>query len=336
MQKWFIPIFHVFIQVQQTIGWNNYYAFVMNMHRSNCNILLWGRNIIGNALIFVMFWYLVNNHLVSAQQNCLAGSWKCKDGMQCIAETRVCDQESDCLDRSDEDPAVCAQWNCSAGHWKCAAGVQCIANDAICDGRSHCFDRSDEDINFCKGYKCLSGHIKCAESLQCIKKASVCDGLIDCQDGSDELCRDSCLKIPLSWKSIIRRCEEDPSVCIPVEQYCDGLPQCPDGSDEAQSGCTCEDWGLQSCQVNGLQMTTCLNTNWAPLNKSDLECQTFLNSREHLIGVQNITTGWYHVKATTICPRRPGPVLESKIAQGLIHILAISYTLILGPNVCYH
>ena len=79
----------------------------------------------------------------------------------------------------------------------------------------------------------------------------------------------------------MRSCPEDPAVCIPVKYYCDGIAQCPEAGDEAQSGCICEDRGLQSCHDNGHGQIKCLNTNWAsaesPTN-SEFECQAILHS----------------------------------------------------------
>ncbi len=98
------------------------------------------------------------------------------------------------------------------------------------------------------------------------------------EDASDELCKEVCLKTLLlpKEKHIIRKCPQDPSVCLPVEQYCDGIAQCPDGGDEIQSGCTCEDWGLTSCKHGETQLpTNCINKDWASgaKNDSDYECQ---------------------------------------------------------------
>ncbi len=128
---------------------------------------------------------------------------------------------------------------------------------------------------------CLPGHRKCANNLQCIENHLIDDGENDCKDDSDELADNSCLKIPLNTTyPIIKRCPETPSVCLPIELYCDGIPHCPDGGDETESGCNCEDWGLQSCQEKDDEQTKCLNKNWLSaeiLNQSVLACQDSMN-----------------------------------------------------------
>ena len=56
-----------------------------------------------------------------------------------------------------------------------------------------------------------------------------------------------CFLISCTLFTIIRKCSEDITVCIPVEHYCDRVIDCPDGSDEA--GCSCEDWNMYKCSI---------------------------------------------------------------------------------------
>ncbi len=49
-------------------------------------------------------------------------------------------------------------------------------------------------------------------------------------------------------------------ICLPVEKFCDGVIDCPLGSDEAASDCTCEEWGLNECKLNG--QTMCVYNEW--------------------------------------------------------------------------
>ncbi len=67
-----------------------------------------------------------------------------------------------------------------------------------------------------------------------------------------------------------------------MEQYCDGIAQCPDGGDEARSNCTCEDWGLRSCETDKKHAhMNCLNMNWVLtgiLNDSDFKCLDLIHS----------------------------------------------------------
>ncbi len=98
-----------------------------------------------------------------------------------------------------------------------------------------------------------------------LKIGDICNGKHDCIDSSDELCEHPCFKVPSvnEWeRSIMKRCPEDSSVCIPVKQYCDGVPQCPIAGDETQSGCACEDWGLKTCEAEGIAQTICLSPEW--------------------------------------------------------------------------
>ncbi len=108
----------------------------------------------------------------------------------------------------------------------------------------------------------MDNYIKCADNLQCIKMEAICDGDIDCRDNSDELCDDYCLKTPLKpgEKPIIKKCQEDVDICVPVDKYCDGIAHCPDASDEID--CTCEDFGLRTCQMEDQWQINCLNVNW--------------------------------------------------------------------------
>ncbi len=75
---------------------------------------------------------------------------------------------------------------------------------------------------------------------------------------------------------------------------CDGIAQCPEASDEAKSGCTCEDWALKSCKIDGYEQTKCINKNWSPteeVNKSNLECyskNTILKLTENHSGECNL------------------------------------------------
>ena len=153
---------------------------------------------------------------------------------------------------------MCITWNCTDNMWKCNDNKRCILHSLLCDGKMECLDSSDEEN--CIHYKCLDNARKCANKMQCVHENSICDGEIDCIDGSDELCKASCLKSPLNNNTIIRRCTEDSRVCVPVERYCDRLPDCPLGSDEAALGCSCDDWNLYSCPIQGTDL--CIYAEW--------------------------------------------------------------------------
>ena len=109
---------------------------------------------------------------------------------------------------------------------------------------------------------------KCANEIQCISKLMICDGLNDCRDKSDEMCKDSCLKEPLNYKSIVRKCPEENTVCVPVERYCNRVADCPDGSDETD--CSCEDWNMHQSRLEGINM--CIYKQWFQNNSMDSMC----------------------------------------------------------------
>ncbi len=204
--------------------------------------------------------------------------WSCLNGVKgtnmdgCIAKKQVCDLKPDCQDRSDELVTMCEQWTCVDGYGKCSDNiVKCVP---WCDGKIHCLDGSDENKLACSNFICPPGYTKCGDNIQCINKSHVCDGFSNCLDGSDELCKADCLISPLDSihsKSIVKQCIEDTNKCFPVDQLCNRVPDCPFGSDEAAAGCSCEDWKMLSCQINGVSL--CIFPEWYFDHKSDDICQ---------------------------------------------------------------
>ncbi len=187
---------------------------------------------------------------------CPADQWPCLDGDGCVTEASVWDGIAHCNDESDEAGTICLSWNCTLGRVKCQDNKQCVRSEAICDGKSQCYDTSDEVE--CLSYSCLEGSRKCANNLQCIEDNLICNGAVDCKDVSDELCTGSCLKAPLLNKTIVRKCVEDDTICVPVGRYCDGVADCPYGSDEA--GCSCSDWNMKYCLIGKKQL--CAPKEW--------------------------------------------------------------------------
>ncbi len=209
----------------------------------------------------------------SDEHNQLCGScisdneWSCHDGDGCLHLSMVCDGDVDCSDKSDENENACISWNCSQNMWKCNDQKRCVFKTALCDGKVHCLDSSDEED--CIHQMCMYNSTKCADKIQCVYVNSICNGNIDCLDGSDKLCMASCLQTPIYYNTIIRRCIEDRRVCVPVERYCDRVADCPLGSDEAESGCSCDDWKLTTCEIEGINL--CIYAEWIGYQEQNID-----------------------------------------------------------------
>ncbi len=114
-------------------------------------------------LIFIMMsLYLVGSSCPTGKWECpqydcatWKPGWDCKY-LKCISTEHVCDGETTCKDKSDEDTKMCAQWNCSENRWKCKDGLQCINKDSVCDGKDHCHDKSDENNEMCAQWNCTT------------------------------------------------------------------------------------------------------------------------------------------------------------------------------------
>ncbi|KAM6903050.1 uncharacterized protein FYW49_016557 [Xenentodon cancila] len=154
---------------------------------------------------------------------CTKGFELCKDGLECVMYSHVCDGEPDCKDGSDEEGCDSL---CKAGEFQCSHGNRCIPQEKVCDGQNDCRDQSDEldcssPIEGC--------HQRCDNNTRCIPKTFLCDGERDCADGSDE---EKCGLVACSVYQY--RCAS--GQCVPEALRCDGYPDCSDHSDEV--GCT--------------------------------------------------------------------------------------------------
>ncbi|KAL7037291.1 hypothetical protein ACKWTF_009156 [Chironomus riparius] len=230
------------------------------------------------------------------QPKCTDRQFQCKSG-ECIPIKYICDGESDCKDRSDEDPTECSNIKneCTKDQFQCDNG-RCIPKRWQCDQEKDCNDGSDEDASHCQAKVCSSEDFTCrSNNGECIPLAWMCDGNKDCTDGSDETsCNDTCRSDEFTCNNgrcIQNRwvCDRDddcgdgsdeakctPKMCDPIKQFqcsekycitskwrCDGEMDCPDGSDE--KNCSIIIRRESSCVQAEYQCKdgiTCIHRSW--------------------------------------------------------------------------
>ncbi|KAM3599170.1 uncharacterized protein V6R79_001076 [Siganus canaliculatus] len=155
----------------------------------------------------------------SAPMRCRKGFKPCKDGLECVMYSHVCDGERDCEDGSDEDE--CAS-QCKAGEFQCAHKNRCVPSEQVCDGQNDCGDQSDESDCSRQMEGC---HHRCDNNTRCIPETFLCDGERDCVDGSDEA---KCGLVTCEAHQY--RCAS--GQCVSEALRCDGYADCSDRSDE--------------------------------------------------------------------------------------------------------
>ncbi|XP_012280703.1 serine protease nudel [Orussus abietinus] len=80
----------------------------------------------------------------------------CAEYLKLTAPQRICDGIRNCLDKTDENPAIC---HCKDSSFKCGkinGTGSCIPQDFVCDGQTDCSNGEDE--NQCRAVKRLSNY----------------------------------------------------------------------------------------------------------------------------------------------------------------------------------
>ena len=166
---------------------------------------------------------------MNCNETCGEYHFKCRSNGRCITDRFVCDNDADCSDGSDEDPAMCRTVRkCTDEEFACKNG-KCIPKKWQCDFDDDCGDKSDEPAD-CAAKQardgCPTNWWKCEKNYRCVPEWARCNGQVDCRGGdtSDELPANcpSCSKGQFQCK--------DNKRCIPMRWMCDGAPDCSDRS----------------------------------------------------------------------------------------------------------
>ena len=131
--------------------------------------------------------------------SCRSHEFRCQN-LQCIDQSLVCNHETDCKDRSDEEACV----YCGTDQFACKSRLtnrtmKCIQRTYVCDHEEDCDDGYDESKSVCPESQeeeeeeeedddddeCWPSQFRCANG-QCIPQNYRCDYRYQCRDGSDE------------------------------------------------------------------------------------------------------------------------------------------------------
>ncbi|KAL8590308.1 hypothetical protein ACOMHN_006424 [Nucella lapillus] len=205
-------------------------------------------------------------------------SLQCRNGVDYVPYSLVCDHRPDCSDNSDEDFCVFSPCR-PLGKFQCNNG-QCVEHKQHCDKIPHCLDGSDE--RQCPWYSrgslytpeppaivmfdgfgsykvqslelynnktnssdlgaCPETHFLCPGNLTyCMPVFVRCNGVYDCPGREDE---DGCDRFLCPG---FYRCRAS-SICVHTSHLCDGAFQCPQRDDELLCDAPCP----QNCSCQGL------------------------------------------------------------------------------------
>ncbi|XP_048809593.1 low-density lipoprotein receptor-related protein 2 isoform X5 [Lagopus muta] len=223
---------------------------------------------------------------------CPVGQFQCNDG-NCTSPHFLCNTQSDCHDRSDEDPVLCANHQCETHQWQCA-NKRCIPEAWQCDREDDCGDNSDEDITHCASRTCPPGQFKC-DNGRCIPESWKCDVDDDCGDNSDEPFHE-CMGPAYRCDNHTQFSCRTSYRCVPLWAVCNGNDDCRDNSDE--QGCeemTCSPSGDFRCDNH-----RCIPLRWKCDGDNDCGDQ----SDEHNCSPRECTESEYRCDNLRCIPSR--------------------------------
>lgn len=86
---------------------------------------------------------------IKTARGCKPGEFKCKDHLNCINNSLICNGIPDCYDHSDEDTEKCHLIPPNHCQFTCGNG-RCINESQVCNGLDDCGDTTDEAPNCSK------------------------------------------------------------------------------------------------------------------------------------------------------------------------------------------